>query len=243
MPAAAGTCQLFGERLDSVGFVFLHVEHRVQLGDLQQVVHLLGEMQQLEFATLALHGGKRADQFANARTVDIADVAQVQQDMLGTLAENVLDGVAQYHAAFAQSNSPAQVNDGYAIHLPGACFHAHVEASWRSSSVPGIHLIKVISVPGSSLRNRTSSINARIRNIPRPDCFIRFSGARGSGTSSGSRPLPSSPMVIINSRPFCSNDKFTRLSGSYALPCKTALIMASRTAMVSPPRTSSSKPA
>ena len=39
-------------------------------------------------------------------------------------------------------------------------------------------------------------------------------------------PLPSSVMVTIISCPFCSKVKLTRLAGSYALPCRMALIMA-----------------
>ncbi len=47
------------------GLVILHVEHRVELGNLQQVVHFLGQLQQLQFAALVLHRGICADQFAD----------------------------------------------------------------------------------------------------------------------------------------------------------------------------------
>src|SRR5258708_38862434 len=54
------------ESLDRRCLVFLHVKHGVELGDLQQVVYLLGEVQQLEFAALVLGGGKGADQLDDA---------------------------------------------------------------------------------------------------------------------------------------------------------------------------------
>src|ERR1019366_8194129 len=171
-------------------------------------------MQQLQLAALVADRGEGANQLANARAVDVADIAQVEQNLLLSLAQQVLDSVAQHHTAFAQSDSPAQVDNGDAIYLPGACFHAHVEASCGSGSLFWSRLIKVISVPESSLRKRTSSMQARIKNIPRPDCFIRFSGASGSGTSAGSRPFPWSVMVMISCRPFCSKVKFTLLAGS-----------------------------
>ena len=38
-------------------------------------------------------------------------------------------------------------------------------------------------------------MNARIKNMPRPESFKRFSGARGSGISSGRKPFPSSLMI------------------------------------------------
>ena len=54
------------KRLHCGGFVVLHVKNRVQLGDLQQVMDFLGEIQQFEFAALVTHGGKSANQFADA---------------------------------------------------------------------------------------------------------------------------------------------------------------------------------
>ena len=54
------------ERFDRGCFVVFHVEDGVELGDLKQVVDLLGEVQQLQFAALVLHGGKGANQFADA---------------------------------------------------------------------------------------------------------------------------------------------------------------------------------
>ena len=54
------------ERLDGGGFVVFHVENGVELSDLEQIVDLLGEVQQFEFAALILGGGEGADQFADA---------------------------------------------------------------------------------------------------------------------------------------------------------------------------------
>src|SRR5689334_16059491 len=48
-PALSGwKGMLFRERLHGSRFVVLDVEHGVELGDLQEVVHLLGKVQQLE---------------------------------------------------------------------------------------------------------------------------------------------------------------------------------------------------
>ena len=57
---------LFAERFYAGCFVFFHIEDGVELRDLQQVVHFLGEIEQLEFATLVLGGGEGADEFADA---------------------------------------------------------------------------------------------------------------------------------------------------------------------------------
>ena len=54
------------ERLYGGSLVVFHVKHRIELGDLKQIVDLLGKVQQFEFAALVLGRGERADQFANA---------------------------------------------------------------------------------------------------------------------------------------------------------------------------------
>ena len=47
-------------------FVVFDVENGIELGDLQQVVHLLGEVEQLEISALIADGRKRADQLADS---------------------------------------------------------------------------------------------------------------------------------------------------------------------------------
>jgi len=49
------------ERLHRGSLVVLNVEHGIELGDLQQVVDFLGQVQQLEFAALIFYGGIGAD--------------------------------------------------------------------------------------------------------------------------------------------------------------------------------------
>ena len=76
-PLLAKNCEKWGtqtwnrgkvllERFDGRGFVVFHVEDGVELGDLEQIVDLLGEVQELQFATLVLGGGEGADQFTDA---------------------------------------------------------------------------------------------------------------------------------------------------------------------------------
>ena len=57
---------LLVERLYGRCFVVLHIEDGVKLRDLQQVMYFLGEVEQLEFATLVFGGGEGADQLADA---------------------------------------------------------------------------------------------------------------------------------------------------------------------------------
>ncbi len=134
---ATGVEELAAESSYRRGLVVPYVEDGVQLRSLQQVVDLLGQVQQLQLAPLVADRSKGPEQGVDARTVNVVDVAQVQQDFLVSLAEQTFDSVAQHRDIFALLDTSTQVNDGDAIYLPGACFHAHVEASWRFGSVLG----------------------------------------------------------------------------------------------------------
>src|SRR5262249_3372122 len=76
----------------------------------------------------------------------------------------------------------------------------------------------------------TSSMNERMKKMPRPSALSRFSGARGSPTPVGSKPVPSS--WISTSR--ASGVRFittsTRFDSSILLPCLIAFTTDSRTA-------------
>src|ERR1700722_8279416 len=206
--------EALAEGLDRAGFVVFHVEHGVQLGDLQQVMNFLGQVEQLEFATLITHGGEGADQLANARAVDIVHIAEVQQNLLLSFGKQVANYILEDDAAFAEGDPAAAIHDGDAVNLTCTGLHAHWEASLAPSDGPGTCLMSLISVPVWDGLICTSSMNERIRKMPRPDVFNRFSGARGSGIFSGSRPLPWSRMVITRFSPIRSKARLTFLPGS-----------------------------
>src|SRR5262249_7004294 len=135
-------------------------------------------------------GGEGADQFADPGAVDVIDVAQVEQNLLVSFGQQVADGVAQNHAAFAEGDAAAEVDDGHSIHLTSTGLHGHWEASLESAALPWTCLIILNSVPDFDGWISTTSMNERIRKMPRPDVFMRFSGASGSGILLASSPLP-----------------------------------------------------
>src|SRR5208282_2598211 len=202
------------ERFYARCFVVLHIEDGVELGDLQQVVNFLGEVEQLEFAALVLGSGEGADQLADTGAVDIVHVAEVQQDLFLPLGKQVAHGIAQNHAAFAEGDPAAEVDYGNAIHLTSTGLHAHWGASLESAGLPWTCLIILSSVPVWEGWISTTSMNERIRKMPRPDVFIRLSGANGSGILLTSSPLPCSRITLTRSRGVRSNASVTFLPGS-----------------------------
>ena len=57
--------------------------------------------------------------------------SEVEQNLLRSFSEHVVDGVAQRDAAFPQGNASTEVEDGDSVHLAGCDFHAHAYVSFR----------------------------------------------------------------------------------------------------------------
>src|SRR5262249_37467455 len=216
-PSNFGNSGNLFERLDRGRFVVLNIENSVELRNLQQVVDLLGQIEQFQVAALVTDRSEGTDQLANAGAVNIGDIAKIQKDFSLSFAEEVLHRLAQHGAAFAQGDTAAQVHNSNAAHLPVASLHGHCVSSLFAVLRPTC-LINVISVPGRAFLNLTSSIKARMRKIPRPEHFIKFSGAKGSGSLLGSKPGPWSVMVITSASPVVSYATKNFLCGSRALP-------------------------
>src|SRR5262245_31701589 len=88
-PRTKVNSSLLSESLHRIRLVILDVEDGVQLGDLEQVVDFFGEVQQLQLAALVLSGRESANQLADSRAIDVVHVAEVQQDFLVSLGEQV----------------------------------------------------------------------------------------------------------------------------------------------------------
>src|SRR5438270_10582060 len=100
-------------------------------------MNLLGQIQQLEFATLVAHGGEGADQFADAGAVNVVHLTEVQQNFLVAFGKQVAHLVAQHDAAFAQSDAAAEIDNGNAIDLTSAALHGHWKALLTSAATRG----------------------------------------------------------------------------------------------------------
>src|ERR1017187_6343663 len=117
---------------DGAGFVFVNVEDGIQLGDLQQVLHPLVQVEQLQLPAAVGHGGKARYQLADPRAVDIGNVPEVEQDLFLVLPHHVSQGFAKRTGPFAESDSTGHVHHGDVAHLPSSQLNAHWISSWNS---------------------------------------------------------------------------------------------------------------
>src|SRR5665213_2010204 len=110
---------------DGFRFIVENVEDGVELGDLQQVLDLLGQLQQLEGAAGVLDRRQGADQLADAGAVDVIDVRQIEEDLVGTLGQDVAYGVPDGYASLTQHNLSTQIQDCDSVDFPARKLHAH----------------------------------------------------------------------------------------------------------------------
>ena len=90
---------LFGEEIverpHGGELVVFDVEDRVELGDEEDIVDFLREVEKLEFASGISHRGEAADKLAHARAVDVVDAGEVEDDLLFAVGDKGADGVAE----------------------------------------------------------------------------------------------------------------------------------------------------
>src|SRR6185312_9027903 len=126
-------------------FVVENIEDGVELGDLQEVFDLLGQLQQLERTAGVLDGRQSADKLANTGAVDVIDVRQIDENLVGTFSQDVTHSVADGYASLTQHNLPTQIQNRDSIHFPACKLHAHSDISFE---LQPLCLTSVISVPG-----------------------------------------------------------------------------------------------
>ena len=114
-----------GEAAHRVGFVFVNVEYRVQLGDLQQILHTVSQAQELQMTALVGDGRIGGNQLADTRAVDVGYFLQVEKDVLVILLHQFPQGIAQGARPFTQGDPAGHVDYGYVTHLPSRQLNAH----------------------------------------------------------------------------------------------------------------------
>src|SRR5450432_206314 len=106
-------------------FVFADVEDGVELGDVEDVLDFLGEVEELEFAAGVADGGVAADQFSDAGAVDVVDAGEVEDDLLFAVGDEIADGVAEVADFVAEDDASGDVEDGDVSDFAGLDLQRH----------------------------------------------------------------------------------------------------------------------
>src|SRR5256885_17264681 len=92
-----GRCR---KTLNCVPFRIEGLEHSQQFRNRQEIGDALCEIEQLEAAALPADGRVRADNLAQAGTIEVRDLGQIQNDFAITLADNAVNLVLEQFIAF-----------------------------------------------------------------------------------------------------------------------------------------------
>jgi hypothetical protein len=110
----------------------MHLEDRVELGDLEQVLDPFGEAEEFELAVLAGDGGVAIDEFADAGAIDVADLAEVEQELFVPGGDEVADGIAEKRRAFPEGDAANGIDYGNVTDLAGCETSTHlVDSPWK----------------------------------------------------------------------------------------------------------------
>src|SRR6185503_13215831 len=105
------------ETVHGCSFVVVSLEYREQFGDHEQVLNLLGQIQEFQLTAAIIGGGVGTDELTYSGAVHVGDVSQIEQNLLFAVIEQLAHGLTQLHAAFADGYFPGQVQYGYVAGL------------------------------------------------------------------------------------------------------------------------------
>src|SRR5205085_10475855 len=108
-----------------VSLVFVNVEDGIKLGDLQQILDAMSQIQQLQMPAAIGNSGIGRHELSDSRAVDIRYVFQVQEYVLVAILYQITKGVAQGARTFAQRDPPRHVDDGDIPYLPSSQLYTH----------------------------------------------------------------------------------------------------------------------
>src|ERR1700722_1602706 len=100
------------KRLHRREFVVPDIEDGVELGDVENVAHFLGEVHELELPAVLFCRNKAADQLSDPGTVDVAHLGKIEQDLLFLLADEPRHSVAQLRSLIPKNDAPTDIEDG-----------------------------------------------------------------------------------------------------------------------------------
>src|SRR5499426_4589111 len=122
---ASSALQVLLKAVESRLFVLVNLEDGQQLRDHEQVFDLFREIEQFQTASCVLGRSVARDKLPYARAVDVADSAEVQDDLVLARIEQFADGVAQLHAAIADGDLAEHFQNDYIAYSAFSNFQLH----------------------------------------------------------------------------------------------------------------------
>jgi hypothetical protein len=100
------------EGLDGSEFVVADIKYGVELSDVENVVDLLGEIEEFKFAAGVAYSGETADEFADAGRIDVVHACEVEDDFFLASVDQATNGIAKVMDFIAEDDASGDVEDG-----------------------------------------------------------------------------------------------------------------------------------
>src|SRR5436853_5726574 len=102
---------LTAEALDGIRLGVVRLEHGQQLRDREQILNAFREVEKLELPALTAHRGVRADDFTQARAIDVGNTFEVEQQLFLILLDKRVDLFFQKLVAFSERNLSFEIQN------------------------------------------------------------------------------------------------------------------------------------
>jgi hypothetical protein len=113
------------EGLNGVEFVVANVEDGIELGDVQDIPDLLGEVEELEFAARVADRSEAGNQLADAGAVNKIHAGEIKDDLLLILSDEAVNRLAESVEFVAENDTAANVEDGDAADFSSNDLQGH----------------------------------------------------------------------------------------------------------------------
>jgi hypothetical protein len=91
----------------------------------EDVIHFLGEVEELEFASGIADACEAADEFSDTGAVEVVDAVEVQDNLFLAFGDQTADGVTEYVNLFAEDDASGDVEDGDVGDFAGGYLQGH----------------------------------------------------------------------------------------------------------------------
>src|SRR6185437_10394033 len=114
-----------GEASDGGGFVGLHIEDGVKPRNLNQIPHVLIQLNELQLAARVLNCRMGAHKFTEPCAIDIIHLTQIQKDLAISLCDQFAHHLSQGCRTWAKGNRAAEIDYGDFTHLAKCSLQRH----------------------------------------------------------------------------------------------------------------------
>src|SRR5437870_3861264 len=111
------------KRLNCASLILLNIEDRGQPRHLEQVMHSLIQVCELQFPRLVANRCVSLNQLPDS-AVDVLNLGQIQDYSLVSFIRQITNNIAENDISFAQRDSSADLKNGHIAYLPDSCLHS-----------------------------------------------------------------------------------------------------------------------